>query len=170
MVASVFITSNLGISMQRKTLTFLRHADADQATSDINRPLSQKGKSQADHRASNLKDHNFDLVIVSAALRAKETAEIILDKLSSKAPMEEVLELYVVPDRENSTPEEISEIILSRISKHEAKDILIIGHANIINALGHLQLPSATDLLTAHFSPTEGFTIREDGNLTLIQN
>lgn len=156
--------------MSDTSITYLRHADADRAVADIDRPLSEKGKSQARHRAKTLSDHQFDLVIVSAAIRTKQTAEIIQKELKLHPPTEEIVELYIAPDRPNHTAEEISEIILARISKHKAQDVLVIGHAGIINSIGHLQQPSAIDLLSAHFSPTEGFVIWKDGNLQLIQN
>ena len=156
--------------MNSQRLTFIRHAHASSSIVDITRPLSPEGLAQAQHRAASLKDQDFDLIIISAALRTRQTAEIILEAQSHKAPIEEVLELYIAPDRENSTVEEILEIISSRISKHNAKNILIVGHANIINELGHLRLPSDTELLMKPFKPAEGFCIEEDDRLIMIQN
>lgn len=151
------------------SITFLRHADAKPAIDDINRPLSELGKSQAIQRAKSLLGEKYDLVLISSALRTKQTAEIITEQIECEAPFITLDELYLCPTRQNHSAEEICKIIHQIESEKQACNILVVAHANIINQIGELMLPLASDMLKVHFSPTEGFCIKNDADLILIR-
>ena len=65
-----------------RTLTLMRHAKSswdDPAVGDHDRPLNGRGKKAAKVMAERLKSSGYkpDLVVVSSALRARETAEAL---------------------------------------------------------------------------------------------
>lgn len=63
-----------------RRLTLVRHGTADQDSSvrDFERPLSRRGRGEADEMARRLLERNLvpDLIVVSAAVRTRDTAEI----------------------------------------------------------------------------------------------
>lgn len=80
-----------------KTITFLRHAEYKKSKS-----LSDRGISQAKTIGKKLKRlYQFDLIISSSALRAKETAEIILQNLNTNMPIVILEELNLPMDDKN---------------------------------------------------------------------
>ena len=62
-----------------KRLTLIRHANAEQDTDvrDFDRPLSRKGHSEANEMARRFQERGLipDLILVSAAVRTRETAD-----------------------------------------------------------------------------------------------
>ena len=73
-----------------KRLTLMRHADArwkDVGLSDFARPLSRRGTNAAQAMARRLRELELvpDLVLVSPARRARQTAEIVARELSLPA-------------------------------------------------------------------------------------
>jgi phosphohistidine phosphatase len=63
-----------------RRLTLVRHANADTETDvrDFERPLSKKGHGEANDMARRFQERGFvpDLILASAAVRTRETAEI----------------------------------------------------------------------------------------------
>ena len=172
-----------------QAITFLRHGEYKQSGE-----LSDKGIAQAEKRAASLKDlDTFDLIIISSALRTKQTAEIITKALNINIPSVVLPELHSPGDDKNkqsvkkllkdlgSAP--LSEYIkhdkdkawdqyakgaydalLACISARKAEKVLVIGHGNIINSLGLIINPEAKDLQDIYFGYCEGFTIFEKDN------
>ncbi len=73
-----------------KRLTLMRHADArwkDAGLSDLERPLARRGVSAAEAMARRLLELELvpDLLLVSPALRAQQTAEIVARELALPA-------------------------------------------------------------------------------------
>jgi len=72
-----------------KRLTLIRHASADQDSDvrDFERPLSRKGQGEAQDMARRFQERNLvpDLILVSAALRTRETADIFAKTLGVAA-------------------------------------------------------------------------------------
>lgn len=64
---------------ESRRLTLIRHANAEQDSDvrDFERPLSRKGASEANEMARRFQERNLvpDLILVSAAVRTRETAE-----------------------------------------------------------------------------------------------
>ncbi len=139
----------------------------------------------------------FDLVITSSALRAKQTAQTIMDTLNISLPTIELDQLYqpeAPSDRThvNLLLETLGSKPLSTYISHDkyqawkrytheaynalenaidknAQRILVIAHGNIINAVGLQLNPSATHLLEIYFHYCEGFEIHHK-QLTILQN
>lgn len=66
-----------------KTLVVIRHAEAGQAERDFDRPLTDYGKAQAASTAAQLSEIlEVDYMVVSPALRTRETAAYLIDSLS----------------------------------------------------------------------------------------
>ena len=72
-----------------KRLTLIRHASADQDSDvrDFERPLSRKGHGEAQDMARRFLERTLvpDLILVSAALRTRETADIFAKTLGISA-------------------------------------------------------------------------------------
>ncbi|HEX6638422.1 MAG TPA: histidine phosphatase family protein [Steroidobacteraceae bacterium] len=72
-----------------KRLSLVRHANAEQDSDvrDFERPLSRKGRSEAEEMARRFLERTLipDLVLVSAATRTRETAEIFARVLNVPA-------------------------------------------------------------------------------------
>ncbi len=71
-------------------LLFLRHAEAEPfASSDESRPLTPKGLEQAEKVGKFLLRNGIlpDLILTSPVRRARETAEIVAEKLRQPAPV-----------------------------------------------------------------------------------
>jgi len=106
-------------------LMLMRHAKSDwhSHTTDIERPLNLRGVSDAARMGIHLKQHGLvpDCMIVSAAQRTRETAELLLDSLS--IPQSHIIvdkELYLA---DLETLQEIVEVYAT-----ENKCLLILAH------------------------------------------
>jgi phosphohistidine phosphatase len=106
-------------------LYFLRHADALEGANDASRPLSPKGKKQSRAVGRFLKQAQtrFDAAYTSPLLRARQTAEIVLDTSACAASAK-----LVVAD---ALLNETSAFEFTRWLKSlpEANHILLVGHA-----------------------------------------
>ena len=180
-----------------KTITFLRHCEPKQSGGG----LSNRGAVQARQRANDLKNcAPFDLIVYSSASRTQKTADIIAQVLNLEIPSVSLKALYLpcdAQDREKvkslleelgSKPlhkyiehdtdkvwerytKNIYDELLECISAHKAKNVLVIGHGNIINSLGLMINPDATSLQNVYFDYGEGFTIFKDTkHLSWIKN
>src|SRR6266704_1371716 len=103
-------------------LYFLRHADALEGTDDAARPLSPLGRKEALEVGRFLKRAGieFDAAYSSPLVRAKETAEIVLDVCGST-------KLDLTAALLNETSEAIFEEWLKEIP--DAKHVCLVGHA-----------------------------------------
>lgn len=183
--------------MPHTAFVFIRHGEASHHNIDKDRPLSSEGKFQAIARARLLKSTTFDLVITSSALRAKQTAQTIMEALNISPPTIEIDQLYqpkTPSDRHhvNLLLETLDSKPLSTYISHDkyqawerytheafnalesaininAQRILIVAHGNIINAVGLLLNPSAARLIEIYFNYCEGFEISHE-QLTILQN
>ena len=116
-------------------LYLLRHAIAVEPgtpgyTDDASRPLTQKGSAKMHSIARGMKkiDLEFDLVISSPYLRARQTAEIVMDVfgIKGKPHISETL----VPDT-NGAP------IVTEIRENHAgkQNILLVSHEPLLSTL-----------------------------------
>jgi len=103
-------------------LYFLRHADALEGADDAARPLSPHGKKEALEVGRFLKRAGieFDAAYSSPLVRAKETAEIVLDVCGSA-------KLDLTAALLNETAEAVFEEWLKEIP--DAKHVCLVGHA-----------------------------------------
>ena len=171
------------------TYTFIRHASAKTGIFDKSRTISDVGIEQAKKCALLLEsDKSFDLAITSSALRTKETLKVILDQLKQNPQIIEIpsiyeptsandqaevdkilntlgeasLETYIESDINNAWSRYEKRAIadlLKVLDEDKPSKALVIGHGNIINALGLAIDPSATKLKQIYFGNCEGFEI-----------
>jgi len=122
-------------------LYFLRHADAHEGIDDAARPLSPHGKKQATAIGRFLKQAGigFDAAYSSPLVRARETAEIVLD-LCGSTELEQTATLL------NETSEAEFEKWLNGIP--DARHVCLIGHApSLADRVRQLLGIKATDAL-----------------------
>ncbi len=108
-----------------KTLLIMRHAKSswkDQELPDHDRPLKKKGRKDIANMAKILKKKSLipDLVLSSTAARSKETATLMVEKLSYKGKLELIKEFYM------AEPETYIKFI-SEVPD-EVDNLLIVGH------------------------------------------
>ncbi len=111
-------------------LYIIRHAIAvDEYEDDSQRPLTDKGKKKMRQIAKGLRalGVDFDLVLSSPYLRAKETAEILADVFKVKAD---------VVFSDNLVPSGDPDLLISEMNeKYNAHSVALIGHEPQLTAL-----------------------------------
>ncbi len=114
-----------------RRLTLIRHATADQdsGTRDFDRPLSRKGGSEAQEMARRFQERGLvpDLILVSAAVRTRETADIFAKVLGVAARLLQADDSLYLADGEH---------ILSTIRGvgPRVSHLMVIGHNPGISA------------------------------------
>lgn len=107
-----------------KRLYLLRHSKAGQTNKklldDHERSLTQKGVEVCALLGNYVSEENFDLVLCSTALRAKETAELVLEQAGQSPHIELLPNLYL------ASPGEIFRVI-NQVSE-EVSSVLVVGH------------------------------------------
>lgn len=108
-----------------KILFILRHAKAVSAgdsLGDSDRPLSEQGRKQAERVGKYLKEQNidFDLVLSSTALRARETTEIVLATAQCSTEVRYDQRIY------DASRQQLLEVV-SGIDEDKSK-VLLVGH------------------------------------------
>jgi phosphohistidine phosphatase SixA len=197
----LFFNYKGGVAMTNQiTITFLRHGNTDTATNDMERLLTEKGFKQAGERQFKMNFPKFDLILSSPAIRAKHTAAIVGGVYTSDVV--EVKALYPTSDNEcdqkrlaelfttlgyaplrtyrkmdktraiirYSTMARVK--ILHEIKKLRAKNILVVGHAIMTNAIIAELNGGDTDLLLdTVLGEVEGFKINlNEGVIELIND
>jgi phosphohistidine phosphatase len=134
-------------STETRRLTLVRHANAEQETDvrDFERPLSRKGHGEANEVARRLHERGLvpDLILTSAALRTRETADIFA-KVLGIAPR-------LVQAEDSLYLAEGDHILTSiRGTGPRVAHLLVIGHNPGISATAIALAPEAvsTDLPT----------------------
>jgi len=174
---------------------FVRHGNAMKAEKDQDRQLSPKGVEQAQNRRIQLKNVSFDKVLVSPANRCIATAEII----SGGCEITEVTSLYVPSaettdgqaidrafNRLGYAPlseylkseakealgrysQENSSVIRRIEAQNQISNLLVAGHAVLIQAIVMDFVNDNQLVLTANIGETEGLLLdTETGKVTLI--
>ena len=108
-----------------KTLLLLRHAKAEHGEpglTDLNRALNERGKKEAQSIGTFIRKQNveFELVLCSTALRARETAELALAAAEASASVHYDQRLY------EASPEQLLEVI-SEV-EDDVSTVLLVGH------------------------------------------
>ncbi len=123
-----------------KRLTLIRHASADQDSDarDFERPLSRKGHGEAQDMARRFQERDLvpDLILVSAALRTRETADIFAKSLGVAARLLQPDDSLYLADGEH---------ILATIRGvgPRVKHLMVIGHNPGISAAAISLAPEA---------------------------
>jgi phosphohistidine phosphatase len=123
-----------------KRLTLIRHASADQDSNlrDFERPLSRKGVSEAQDMARRFQERSLvpDLILVSAAVRTRETADIFAKTLGVAARLLQAEDSLYLADGEH-----ILETI--RGIGPRIRHLLVIGHNPGISSAAIALAPEA---------------------------
>jgi phosphohistidine phosphatase len=111
-------------------LYLVQHGNAKSEEEDIQRPLSAKGKMEVEKVAKYAAGLNFSIAGIyhSPKLRAKQTAEILMKALKSKASEFQDL-------KPNDDPSIARDLI-----ETEAKDLMLVGHLPHLDRLSSLLL------------------------------
>ncbi|HVR36747.1 MAG TPA: phosphohistidine phosphatase SixA [Methylomirabilota bacterium] len=106
-------------------LYFLRHSDALDGADDHSRPLSPRGRDEAEQLARFLNGSGvgFDTAYSSPLLRARQTAEIILQLCDAIPPDK----LQLTDSLRNETPPAAFTRWLAQLPK--GRHVLLVGHA-----------------------------------------
>jgi len=118
-------TVNCDITEDMKTLYLLRHAKSswkDENLLDIERPLNRRGRKACEIVGGFLKKEKIipDLVLSSSAVRARQTAEIVIEsaKLSTELRFDE--RIY------EAGPNRLLDVV--RQIEKSKKSVLLVGH------------------------------------------
>ena len=108
-----------------KTLLLMKHADSEPKNKlhdDWFRPLTDHGQKEALQIGKMLAAENLvpDLILTSSAVRAEQTAKIIIDALDQSCDLHSLDELYLAEN------EDYYQIIQK--SPNRAKTLLVVGH------------------------------------------
>ena len=123
-------------------LFLMRHGEASfDAATDQERELTERGLHAADTMGTRLSVHPISLVLVSPYVRAQQTWSKVAPHLSANPSIETLDDLK--PD---ASTENAAQVIMAYAQKHQAQDVLVIGHMPI---LGELVCEFGS-----HFSPT----------------
>lgn len=123
-------------SAEDRTLILLRHAEPEPGGAgqdDRERPLTERGREQAQEVGRWLREHGFgcDEVMCSPSLRTRETMQELAEAGCPEAEVQIEHRLY------NATADEV--LAVARESTGDANVLLVIGHAP--------SLPTAASLL-----------------------
>jgi phosphohistidine phosphatase len=131
-----------------KTLLLLRHAKAENpapGSSDINRALNERGKKEAQAIGTFIRKQNltFDLVLCSPAIRARQTAELVLAAAEVTANVRYDQRIY------EASPRQLLEVI-SEVEE-DTSSVFLVGHnpgmEELLRALTGKEEPMATGTL-----------------------
>jgi phosphohistidine phosphatase len=116
-----------------KTLILMRHAKSawdDPRQKDIDRPLNGRGRKAAPRMGAWLAGEGYrpDVVLCSAARRARETLDLVKESLPAGVTVEHLRALYMVAPRE----------MLAEIGKAPASTLMLVGHNPGLGSLASL--------------------------------
>ncbi|MDH5676445.1 MAG: histidine phosphatase family protein [Myxococcales bacterium] len=108
--------------MPSKTLILMRHGDAEEASSDHGRPLSARGRRQCLDVGTQLRAASIavDHVLCSSAVRAVQSAQLVLQALGSARAIEPDATLYL------ASPQRYVQAL--REAPAEPATILLVAH------------------------------------------
>ncbi|WP_194947972.1 SixA phosphatase family protein [Actinomyces trachealis] len=131
--------------MSQRTLVLVRHSKASHdAPSDIERPLTKRGKDMAEALAKELAHRvgQVDLMLVSPAARARQTAHPIVNRLSPGEVRVEALIYETGP---------FGILTLINTVPETAGSIVVVGHEPTISSLARV-LHDSDDAQAAEIS------------------
>ena len=128
-----------------KTLLIMRHGKSSWKDSDLpdkERPLKKRGRKDSTHMGELLDDKKFkpDMILCSTAVRASQTAEIVVDKLDFEGKIEYLDALYMA---------EPETIIKTLQSFPDVERMMIIGHNPGLETLLQILTDKISSLPTA---------------------
>ncbi len=147
----------------------MRHAKSSwegKNQDDWERPLSKRGKKNAEHIGEFLKKEKLipDLILASSAVRARETAEIVMEEMKYRADYCSVYRLYLAE----------VDVYAREVQKipDDVQRVLLIGHSPSLDSLlqmlsGKVETlsTSAVAQLTVPIEFWKDFTLETQGEL-----
>lgn len=125
---------------QLKRLTLIRHANAEQEVDvrDFERPLSRKGRGEAEEMARRFQERSLipDLILTSAAVRTRETAEIFARVLGVSARLLQADDSLYLADGDHI-------LATIRAAGPRVGHLMVIGHNPGISAAAISLAPEA---------------------------
>lgn len=108
-------------------LYLVRHGNAVDGSNDMIRPLSKEGIAEVRKVADFLKDHGcqVDTIYHSVRLRAKQTAEILHERLKVKK---------LLVERSGLSPNDAVTDVADFVERHK-EDIMLVGHMPFMGKL-----------------------------------
>jgi phosphohistidine phosphatase len=133
-------------------LYLVRHGNAEQGSNDVVRPLSREGIDEVKRVAEFLRKNSVQIETVyhSVRLRAKQTAEIIHDRLKVKK---------MLIERSGLSPDDEVGAVADFIDQHKG-DVMFVGHMPFMGALVSLLVTGEENRNVVAF-PTGGVAILE---------
>jgi phosphohistidine phosphatase len=155
-----------------RRLVVIRHSKTEAyATTDHARPLTDRGKRDARNLGRWLDQSEFtpDVLLVSSAARAQQTADFISAQLDSEP------DSVVVDDLYGASPDEVIEICRAHLDD-SVSTAAVIGHNPTMAGLVDVLIDSDTDEDLGHFPTSAAAVIEveerwdslEDGSGTLL--
>jgi phosphohistidine phosphatase len=134
------------------TLYLLRHAKSswdDESQQDFERPLANRGRKAAAHLGQFIQEEgiDFDLVLVSSAVRTRETIELIKERAKLRGEIRYDERIY------EATVSQLLEII-SQID-NDSENVLLVGHNPGLEGLLALLTGEQQTVTTANFAKVE---------------
>ena len=170
--AFFFASYLLSVSQLMKTLLLLRHAKAENdapGLTDLERALNERGEEQARSIGTFIKQQNLklDLVLCSTAVRARQTAELVLAAAQLTASVLYDRRIY------EASPEGLSEVITE--VEDGMSTVLLVGHNPVmeefLRALTGQTEPMTTGTLVKIDFDTDAWSgvVQDQGSLVWIQ-
>jgi phosphohistidine phosphatase len=135
------------MSEPSRRLTIIRHAKTEAAAAtDHARALTDRGRREARQLGRWLGENDAgpQLMLVSSATRARQTADLIAGALGDDP------EIVVVDDLYGASPEEVIEICRERLDDSVVR-AAVVGHVPTVPALVDVLIGSDTDEDLGHF-------------------
>jgi len=170
--AFFFASYLLSVSQLMKTLLLLRHAKAENdapGLTDLERALNERGEKEARSIGTFIKQQNLklDLVLCSTAVRARQTAELVLAAAQLTASVLYDRRIY------EASPEGLSEVITE--VEDGMSTVLLVGHNPVmeefLRALTDQTEPMTTGTLVKIDFDTDAWSgvVQDQGSLVWIQ-
>lgn len=132
-------------------LYLLRHEKAEKsASSDFERALTEKGKERALKTASLMKEKKYvpDIVLVSGALRARETFEFFNKKLDFS-------DKVIFLDKLYSADSFLMRIIIQEYGREGNKSIMVIAHNPELEEISFVITGKTIEMKPGHMAVIE---------------
>jgi phosphohistidine phosphatase len=152
-----------------KTILLMRHAKSSwdgKEKDDRDRPISKRGKKNTENIAEMLKEEKLipDLILASAAVRARQTAEVVIDELKYHGDICYINKLYM------GEVEAYTQQLQSL--EDDVNIVLVIGHNPSLDSLLQMitgkveSLPTSTvAYLTVPIDSWKDFKLEIEGEL-----